>query len=226
MRMLFKAIAGALLTVISIPLVLTIVYGFVTPPSLPMLRRHWAGEVVAQAWRPLDEIAPELVRAVIMSEDARFCLHWGIDLNQIRIVVADALEGEQTRGASTITMQVVKNLFLWPERDYLRKAIEVPLALWMDLVLPKDRILEIYLNTAQWGPRAYGIEAGARTGLGAGADALTNQQALALATMLPAPSVRRADAPSRRQRAAMARIARELERAPWVFTCLPKRVQP
>ena len=226
MKLIVQALAGAMATVVAIPLLFTIVYAFVEPPSLLIMRREAAGERVTQIWRPLDAIAPELVRTVVMAEDARFCMHWGIDLNQLRIVAGEALAGEPPRGASTITMQVTKNLFLWSDRSYLRKAIEIPLAAWMDLALSKDRILEIYLNIAQWGPNLYGVEAAAQRFFDVSADEITPEQALALGTMLPAPGVRDPRRPSARHRAVMAHVARELERAPWVFKCLPKRVQP
>jgi len=226
LRILVRAVAAALVLVLAIPLLLSVLYARVDPPALPVLRREAAGEPVVQVWRPLEAFSPELVRAVIMAEDARFCLHWGIDLRQVRAAVGEALAGEPPRGASTITMQVVKNLFLWPERSYLRKAMEVPLAVWMDLVLSKDRIIEIYLNIAQWGPDAFGAEAAARRFFGTDAAAVSGDRALALATMLPAPAVRDPRSPDPRQRAVMAHVARELDRAPWVFTCLPRRIRP
>lgn len=226
MRRLFIMFLTAVAFVVSIPLVLTVLYAFVTPAALPVERMKWRDQPVDQRWVALDEIAPELVRAVIMAEDARFCLHYGVDLRQLRIVIKDALDGERARGASTITMQVVKTLFLWPERNYLRKAVEVPLALWMDLVLSKDRIIEIYLNVAQWGRGVYGVEAAAQKVFGVPAAALTGPQALALATVLPAPAARNPANPGPRQRAVIAHVERELDRAPWVFTCLSDRIRP
>ena len=226
MRTLLRAFLAALALVAALPLALTVIYAVIDPPALPVLRHADAGEPVAQEWRRLAEMSPDLVQAVIMAEDARFCLHYGIDLRQLRAVVREAMRGEAPRGASTITMQVVKNLFLWPERSYLRKAIETPLALWMDLVLSKDRILEIYLNIAQWGPGVYGAEAAARYHFSKSASAISGQDAVALATVLPAPSVRDPERPGRRQRAVMAHVSRELERAPWVFTCLDERLRP
>ncbi|WP_157961567.1 transglycosylase domain-containing protein [Acuticoccus kandeliae] len=226
MRVIIRALAGAVATVVSIPLFLTIVYAFVDPPSLAIMRRQAEGRPAVQMWRPLDEISPVLIRAVVMAEDARFCLHWGVDLNQMRIVLREAMDGEPPRGASTITMQVVKNLFLWPERDYLRKAVEVPLAFWMDLVLSKDRILEIYLNIAQWSASTYGAEAASQHYFGVPAANLTREQAVALATILPAPGARDPRNPGRRHRAIIQHVNRELERAPWVFTCLPEDIRP
>ncbi|GAB5378397.1 MAG: hypothetical protein AcusKO_48590 [Acuticoccus sp.] len=208
------------------PLVLTLVYTVVNPPALPIVRRNLADAPVEHRWVPLEAIAPRLAQSVIMAEDARFCLHYGIDLTQLRIVINDALDGERPRGASTITMQVVKNIFLWPERNYLRKAIEVPLSVGLDLAMRKRRILEIYLNVAQFGPSQFGVEAGAQHFFGKSAADLSPDEALALATNLPAPSVRDPRRPSRRQRGVMAHVARELERAPWVFTCLPTALRP
>lgn len=226
MRAIVRAITGAVAVVVAIPLVMTLVYAFVEPVSLPVLRHKAAGIPVRQVFVPLEAIAPEAVRAVVMAEDARFCFHWGVDLNQAAIVMQEAIDGAPSRGASTITMQTVKNLFLWPGRSYLRKALELPLALWMDLVLSKDRILEIYLNIAQWGPGVFGIEGASQLYFGHSAAELSRPQALALATMLPAPAARNPNAPGPRQRAAIAHVTRELARAPWVFSCLPAAIRP
>lgn len=226
MRRVFRFMIAVCVVIVTVPAVVIAVYGVVNPPALPVLREEWRGGRTDQRWVPLEDISPNLVRAVIMAEDARFCLHWGVDINQLRIVVKDALQGGRPRGASTITMQTVKTLFLWPERSYLRKAIELPLAVLMDLILSKDRILEIYLNSAQWGSVAYGAEAAAQRYFGVPASALSERQALALATALPAPSLRNPGRPGPRQRRAMDRVARELARAPWVFRCLPAEITP
>lgn len=226
MRAILKALGAAVGTVVLIPLILTIVYSVMDPPSLAIMRREAAGDTVRQTWIPMAEMSPDLVRGVIMAEDARFCLHWGVDLRQMRLVVEEAIAGDAPRGASTITMQVVKNLFLWPERSYLRKAIEVPLAVWMDLVLSKDRILEIYLNIAQFSGSAYGVEAAAEQAFDKSVGELTTEEALALATVLPAPAARNPARPSQRQRGVIAHVKRELDRAPWVFTCLDAPFRP
>ncbi|XWN30385.1 MAG: transglycosylase domain-containing protein [Devosia sp.] len=225
-RAILKLFGVLIVTLVSIPLILTVAYTVTDPWSVPMIRRTGAGEPIRHRWVPLNEISPTLVQGVVMAEDARFCLHYGVDLGQLRIVVEEALDGGHPRGASTITMQTVKNLYLWPERSYLRKAIEIPLAVWMDLILSKDRILEIYLNIAQWGGNDFGVEAAAQRNFGVSAAKLTERQALALATMLPAPSRRNPRNPGARQRRVMAHVARELDRAPWVFTCLPQSLRP
>lgn len=226
MRKLLRIAALLVAVIVAAPLVLTVVYAVLNPQSLPILRRQAEGRRVEQRWVPLGDIAPALVQSVIMSEDARFCLHWGVDLRQLRIVVQDALDGAAPRGASTITMQTVKNLFLWPQRSYARKTVEVPLAIWMDLILSKDRIVEIYLNIAQWGPDIYGIEAAAWHYFGKPAAALSADESLRLATTLPAPNARDPRRPGPRQQRAMAHVARELKRAPWVFGCLEPRLRP
>lgn len=217
---LLVALAGAF------PFVLIVVYAIVPPPSTLMIARWIAGAPVDRRWMPLEAISPELARAVIVSEDARFCFHYGVDTRELRIVLGELAEGEQTRGASTITMQTVKNLMLWPQRSYLRKAIEIPLALWMDLVLSKDRILEIYLNIAQWGPGVFGAEAAARHHFGKPASALTRSEAIRLAAALPSPGTRNPARPSRRYLAQVHRVERELARSRWVFSCLPAAIDP
>ena len=126
--------------------------------------------------------------AVIIAEDGRFCSHHGVDFAEIREAIADADDIDEMRGGSTITQQVAKNLFLWPGRSFVRKALEFPLALWIDLVLPKRRILEIYLNIAEWGPNGeFGAEAGARRAFGKPARDLSRYEAALLAAILPNP---------------------------------------
>src|SRR5690606_10566851 len=134
--------------------------------------------------------SPHLVRAVVLSEDAGFCRHGGVDLGALREAIEDA------RGGSTITMQVVKNLFLWPARSYVRKLIEISLAYVVDALWPKRRILEIYLNVAEWGDGVFGAEAAARTHFGRSASRLTPLQASLMAVTLPNPIERTAGRPS------------------------------
>ncbi len=183
----------AFLTVVAlaaIPVVLTIVYApsFVHPVSTLMLKDLVTFSGYDRRWVPIDDVAPVLADSVIMSEDGQFCFHHGIDLGELKGVVDDALAGEPTRGASTITMQTVKNLFLWARPlASLRKVVELPLAVYFDAVLSKRRIMEIYLNIAEWGPGIYGIEAAARYHFGVSAKNLTRRQAALLAVTLPNP---------------------------------------
>lgn len=166
-------------------------YRFAIPAWTPtMAVRSYLGEPVEQRWIPLSQVSPLLVRAVIASEDARFCTHRGIDLGELKAAIEDARSGSSPRGASTITMQVVKNVLLWPDRSYVRKALELPLALAVDFIWPKRRILEVYLNIAEWGPGLYGIEAAARDAFGKPASTLTAREAARLAVVLPNPADR------------------------------------
>jgi monofunctional biosynthetic peptidoglycan transglycosylase len=137
-----------------------------------------------------------LPRSVVASEDAKFCSHHGIDWDALRDVIDDAEDGEMARGGSTITQQVAKNLFLWQGRSLVRKALEFPLALWIDLVLPKQRILEIYLNIAELGPSGqFGAQAGAAYAFGRPASSLSPREAALLAAILPNPVRRSARNP-------------------------------
>ncbi|RZI37864.1 monofunctional biosynthetic peptidoglycan transglycosylase, partial [Herbaspirillum sp. HC18] len=127
-------------------------------------------------------MSPYLPRTVVASEDAKFCSHHGIDWGALREVMDDAEEGEVTRGGSTITQQAAKNLFLWPGRSVVRKALEIPLAMWLDLVLGKQRVLEIYLNIAELGPSGqFGAGAGAAYAFGKPASELSPREAALLA---------------------------------------------
>jgi len=145
---------------------------------------------------PIEDMSPVLPITVIAAEDARFCVHFGIDWQGLREAIEDADDADDIRGGSTITQQTAKNLFLWGGRSYLRKALEMPLAMWIEVVLPKSRILEIYLNIAQWGPAGeFGIEAGSRRAFNKSARDLSASEAALLAGMLPNPIVRDARRP-------------------------------
>jgi monofunctional glycosyltransferase len=154
------------------------------------------GQPVQRIWVPLDRVSPALVRAVIVAEDARYCSHHGVDFRGVAEAIEETDDLRRARGGSSITQQTVKNLFLWPSRSFVRKAVEVPLALWLDLVLGKRRVLEIYLNVAEWGPNGqFGIEAGARRAFGKSAAELDAREASLLATVLPNPHTRDARRP-------------------------------
>ena len=143
-------------------LALATLYRWVDPPtSTLMLGQRLVGTAISQRWVPLERISPSLSAAVILSEDAQFCRHHGVDWGELKEAIESAGDG-MARGGSTITMQVVKNLFLWPSRSYVRKAVEIPLAYVIEGLWPKRRILEIYLNIAEWGPGVFGAEAAAR----------------------------------------------------------------
>nr|WP_031241515.1 transglycosylase domain-containing protein [Mesorhizobium sp. LNHC220B00] len=184
-------VVAALLALI--PVVLTFLYlpFFVHPVSTLMLKDLATFSGYDRRWVSIDDVAPVLAHSVIMSEDGQFCFHRGVDLGELRGVVDDALAGEATRGASTITMQTVKNLFLWSRPlGSVRKVIELPLAVYFDAVMSKRRIMEIYLNIAEWGPGIYGIEAAAQHHFGISAKQLSRRQAALLAVTLPNPIAR------------------------------------
>jgi len=186
------------LVVLLVPSIVAPLYRYGEPMSTLMLWRALTGARVERVWVPLAAMSPALPRAVIAAEDARFCEHHGIDWGALRLAVETAEAGGELRGASTITQQVAKNLFLWQGRSFIRKGLEVPVALFIDAVLPKWRILEIYLNLAEWGPDGeFGAEAAARRAFGRSAGALTLSQAALLAAMLPNPVDRDALRPSR-----------------------------
>ncbi|GAB4071438.1 monofunctional biosynthetic peptidoglycan transglycosylase [Ancylobacter sonchi] len=214
MRRLVSWIWKAALVVVLVPLVLGLVYTAVDPVSTLMLARRVTGERVEQNWVPLDAIAPVLVRSVLASEDARFCQHNGIDLVELQNVMDTAEDGEPARGASTITMQLAKNLFLWNGRSFIRKGLEMSLALYLNAVMSKRRQIEIYLNIAEWGPNGeFGAEAGAQRAFNIPAVRLSPRQAALLAVMLPNPHRRDAAKPgpglSRLASRLQARLPRE-----------------
>jgi monofunctional biosynthetic peptidoglycan transglycosylase len=185
-----------LLAVLLLPYLLAPFYRFGHPASALMGWRYITGAPVSRQWIDLAAISPALPRAVVAAEDAKFCSHHGIDWDALRSAIDDAEDGEPSRGGSTITQQVAKNLFLWPGRSVVRKALELPLALWIDLVLPKPRILEIYLNIAELGPTGqFGAQAGSAYAFGRPASALVPREASLLAAILPNPVRRSARNP-------------------------------
>lgn len=199
---------AALLLLLGPPL-LILLFRFVPPPATPlMLIRAVQGHGLAKDWVDYGRIDRALPHAVIAAEDNLFCEQaLGFDFDALRGQVAAALEGERPRGASTITMQVAKNLFLWPGRDPVRKVLEAWLTPQVALLWPKRRVLEVYLNIVEFGPGVYGAEAAARAFFNRPAAGLTAQQAAQLAVVLPAPLQWSAAAPTPylRERAATVR---------------------
>ncbi len=171
---------------------LIILYRFVPPVSTLMLARMLLHEKVERDYLPLDRFSPNLLAAVVMSEDAHFCHHHGVDWGAMREVIDEGGISGPARGASTITMQVAKNLFLWPGRSYIRKGFEIPLALLLDRVWPKPRVLEIYLNIAEWGDGIFGAEAASEAYFHKSAADLSLHEAALLAAVLPDPYTRSA----------------------------------
>ena len=174
---------------------LMLAYAFLPPVSTLMLGRLAVGKSYQRTYVPLAEIAPVLVASVVASEDARFCKNYGVEWGALGEVIHKADANGPHRGASTITMQTAKNLFLWPGRSVLRKAIEIPIALVLDLVWPKARTIEVYLNIAEWGDGVFGVEAAAQKYFHKSASRLNAREAALLATALPNPIKRNPASP-------------------------------
>src|ERR1700733_13552050 len=198
LRRIAVACAIVIAVLIVIPYLIAPLYRFVDPVSMPMLWRWAIGARVERVWLPLDRISPPLPLAVIGAEDGTFCHNRGIDLAAMREAVEQSDDNlGASRGASTITQQTAKNLFLWQGRSFVRKALELPLALWLNIVLPKRRVLEIYLNIVEWGPNGeFGAEAASHWAFNKPARSLSTAEAAALASILPNPVRRSARTPS------------------------------
>jgi monofunctional biosynthetic peptidoglycan transglycosylase len=183
-RVLFRAVA--LFVMLSV--VLVMVFGVAPTPATPlMLIRLAQGRSWHHDWVPLEDISPQLVRAVIASEDARFCEHFGFDLEAIEAAWKRNQNGRRLLGGSTISMQTAKNLFLWPGRDWVRKGLEAYFTALIELAWSKRRIMEVYLNIVEVGPGLYGAEAGAHAHFGKSATALSSREAALIAAVLPNP---------------------------------------
>ncbi len=193
---MIRAVVVIALLLLALPYGLTPFYAAGQPVSALMIWRRMTGAPVERQWINLDDMTPALPQSVVAAEDAKFCSHGGIDWDSLRDAIDDAQEGETGRGGSTISQQVAKNLFLWPGRSIVRKALEIPLALWLDLVLGKRRVLEIYLNIAELGPSGqFGAESGAQRAFGHSAGELSPREAALLAASLPNPVTRNAARP-------------------------------
>ncbi len=183
----------------AVVLSLIVIYRFINPPTTTLIAYQWlTGTKIEQDWVPIEDISSNLLRAVVVSEDWGFCDHYGIDLVAIEAALEQAGEGKMVRGASTISMQVIKNLFLSQSKSLLRKAVEIPLTFAAEAVWPKSRMLEIYLNIAEWGPGVFGAQAAARHHFSKPASRLTEREAALLAAALPNPILRDAGDPSTR----------------------------
>lgn len=218
MRRLLRLVLIIVAALMLLPIVLVPVYTVVPPISTLMVATRLTRGPIDRQWVAFDDIAKVAVISVMVSEDARFCGHGGVDWEELNKVLDDP-DGP-SRGASTIAMQTVRNLFLWQAPSYVRKGLEIPLALYADLVWSKRRTMEIYLNVAEWGPNLFGIEAAARHHFGKPANALTAKQAALLAVTLPNPRVRDPANPSRLMRSLAATVAARARAAGGYIECL------
>lgn len=192
-----RAAKIVIVVLVVVPVVLTVVYRVVPVPATPlMVIRLAEGEGWQRDWVPLGAVAETVGVAVLAGEDNLFCENRGYDWSQVADAWSTWREGGRLRGASTVSMQVARNLFLWPGGGFVRKAVEVYATSIVELLLPKWRIMEIYLNIAEWGPGIYGVGAAARHYFGVDAHDLNTRQAALLVAILPAPRSRSASNPS------------------------------
>jgi monofunctional glycosyltransferase len=215
-------LAGLIVALLTLGTLL--LFRFVDPPtSALMVTQRLAGVEIDNRWVPLRRVSPNVVRAIILSEDNKFCSHAGLDLGELRAAMNKAeREGvDGLRGASTISQQVAKNLLLWPGRSLLRKGIEIGITLPMEQIWPKTRIMEVYLNIAEWGPGIFGVEAASRYHFNKSANRLTQREAALLAAALPNPFERVAGNPGPGTRRLASTIEGRMSAAPQSrFACI------
>ncbi len=212
LTIIFRSLAFTGLAIVIGSIVWAGVYRFVEPPgTLLMLERKLSGDVIVHPWVSLENISPHLVTAVIAAEDTRFCLHNGIDFDAIEEALSEAENGARLRGASTISQQTAKNAFLWNGRSWLRKGGETWMTFVIEALWPKRRIMEIYLNIAEWGDGNFGAEAAAQKRFGKSAKNLTKQEAALLAAVLPNPNKWRVDPPGQYVRGRVVTLRKRME---------------
>jgi monofunctional biosynthetic peptidoglycan transglycosylase len=213
LRHLARRAGVALAWVAALTLAMILALRWIPPPTTSWMlayRLTHPGGAIAYEWVPWEEISPQAALAVVAAEDQRFFDHQGFDLSAIRDVLRGSRSGERMRGASTITQQVAKNLFLWSDRSFLRKGLEAGLTVFIELLWPKRRILEVYLNVAQLGPGTFGFEAASQRYFRKSAAALTPSEAALLAAVLPNPERLRAERPSAYVRQRQAWVLRQM----------------
>lgn len=194
-RVLRAAMIGAGLFVLG-SIAVVLLFRFVDPPGTSlMVWRAIQGETVRREWTDLSRVDPDLVHAIVSAEDTKYCRHMGFDLGAIREAINDARAGGRLRGASTLSQQTAKNVFLWPGRGFVRKGLEAWFTILIETLWSKERIFEVYINVAEWGEGRFGAEIAARELFGVSAGALTSEQAARLAAILPAPNAWSADRP-------------------------------
>ncbi|WP_222909793.1 monofunctional biosynthetic peptidoglycan transglycosylase [Pseudomonas sp. DNDY-54] len=194
LRTLLRRLIKLLFWLTALSVLLVAVFRWVPPPITGLMVERkvesWAsGEPIdlQRSWRPWQTLPDDLKMAVIAAEDQKFADHWGFDIAAIRAAFAHNERGGSLRGASTLSQQVAKNLFLWSGRSWIRKGLEVWFTGWIELLWPKQRILEVYLNSVEWGDGIFGAQAAAQHHFGIGASYLSTTQASQLAAVLPNP---------------------------------------
>lgn len=221
-HLLARSVRWVGLAFLAVFISLVALYTVARPISTLMLSRTIEGKSTQRIYAPLESIAPAALTAVIVSEDATFCDNDGVDWGALREVLSGASKHGPNRGASTITMQTAKNLFLWPGRSIIRKGLEIPMALVLGEAWSKARTLEIYLNIAEWGDGLYGIGAAAERYFHKTADQLNAHEAALLATSLPNPILRNPARPSALQRRLAASLEAKAHGRSDLLNCLPR----
>jgi monofunctional glycosyltransferase len=211
-RRLKRAFLLAIAAFLTLSIALVVIYRFLPPPITPlMVIRLLQGEGLSKDWVSYDEVSPYVFKAVIAGEDARFCEHFGFDIDAIRNALQHNKKSRRVHGASTITQQTAKNVFLWPGRDPVRKGFEAYFAVLLELFWDKRRILEVYVNVVEFGHGIYGVETAAQTYYRKSAKDLTAEEAARLAAILPSPLHR---TPQRPGSADLPRIRAEMRNQP------------
>ncbi len=188
MKLLRNIFLALFIVLVAGPVLAVIVFRFVPPPVTPlMVIRAVEGKGLDHRWRSIDSVSPALPRALIAAEDAKFCDHRGFDFEALQKAYANNEKGRKIRGGSTISQQTAKNVFLWPGRSYVRKGLEAWFTVLIETFWGKKRIMEVYLNSIEYGPGIYGAESASRRYFGIGADRLSQAQAARLAAILPSP---------------------------------------
>ena len=187
-RLLRNLLLAVFLVLVAGPVVAVILYRFIPPPVTPlMVIRAVEGRGLDHRWRSMDKISPALPRALIAAEDAKFCEHRGFDFEALQKAYENNESGRKIRGGSTISQQTAKNVFLWPGRSYVRKGLEAWFTVLIETFWGKKRIMEVYMNSIEYGSGIYGAEAAAQRYFGVSADKLTPAQSARLAAILPSP---------------------------------------
>lgn len=209
------ALAGVFIALVAL-------YAVAPPVSTLMIARKIEGRSYERLDAPLDNISPAAIAAVVASEDATFCQNDGVDWGALKEVLGGAGALGPSRGASTITMQTAKNLFLWPGRSFVRKGVEIAMALVLGQVWSKRRTMEVYLNIAEWGDGVFGIEAAARRYFKKSARQIDLREGALLATSLPNPLKRNPARPTAFQRRLASAVAARAIRNPELTSCLKR----
>ena len=218
-----RPILVAVLVLALLPLCGVLVHTLIPPPmTMLMAQQALAGRGLDYRWRSLDDISPRLIEAAIAAEDSRYCAHSGFDMQAIEKALEANKRGRKVRGGSTISQQTAKNVFLWPGRDWIRKGLEAGYTVMIETVWSKRRIMEVYLNVAEWAPGVYGAEAAARHWFGKSARDLTPREAARLAAILPSPRHYQAAEPGPyvRRRAGRVQAAARVVRNEGLATCV------